>query len=216
MSSHTARKRSQGSPGVRHALHKCLWLFLLAPLGGCALLEHDIGAPLDLDAFSSVETGSHYGEVLDQFGPPTKMSALSDGMVFLYERIRLTERQYGLILPGEIGKWIKAVHASADADVDVMLLVFDEQGKLRAADAQNWASDAGAGMSATLIFTAGSFTDTERYETSATRSLDWGRSLTLPPLRALNAAQNLETGANGVQLTTNSAGVGQHTLELKE
>jgi hypothetical protein len=119
-------------------------------------------------------------------------------------------------LPGEIGKWIKAVYASADADVDVMLLVFDEQGKLRGADAQKWASDAGAGMSATLIFSAGSFTDTERYENSATRSLDWGKSLTLPPLRALNAGQNLEIGVNGVQLTTNSAAVGQHTLELKE
>lgn len=197
-------------------LHRCLWPAVLAALGGCALLEHDIGAPLDLDALSRVEAGSYYGDVIDQFGPPTKMSALPDGMVFLYERIKLTERQYGLILPGEIGKWIKAVYASADADVDVMLLVFDEQGKLRSSDAQKWASDAGAGMSATLIFSAGSFTDTEQYEASASRSLEWGRALTEPPLRALNAGQNLETGANGVQLTTNSAGVGQHTLELKE
>ena len=197
-------------------LHRCIWPALLAALGGCALLEQDLGAPLDLDALSRVEAGSHYGDVLDQFGPPTKMSALPDGMVFLYERIRLTERQYGLILPGEIGKWIKAVYASADADVDVMLLVFDEQGKLRAAGAQNWASDAGAGMSVTLILSAGSFTDTEQYESSATQSLDWGRALTLPPLRGLNSGQNLETGANGVQLTTNSPGVGQHTLEMKE
>lgn len=196
-------------------LHKCVWPVLLAALGGCAHLEHDIGDPLDLDALSRIDAGSHYGEILDQFGPPTKMSALPDGMIFLYEHIRLTERQYGLILPGEIGKWIKAVYASADADVDVIQLIFDEQGKLRAAGAQNWSSDAGAGMSVTLIFSAGSFTDTEQYETSATQSLDWGRALTFAPLRALNAGQNLETGANGVQLTTNSPGVGQHTLELR-
>jgi hypothetical protein len=201
---------------VTTALHKFVWPVWLATLGGCALLEHDIGAPLDPDTLGRLETGSHYGEVLDRFGPPTKMSALPDGMVFLYERIKLTERQYGLMLPGEIGKWIKAVYASADADVDVMLLVFDEQGKLRGADAQKWASDAGAGMSVTLIFSAGSFTDTEQYELSASRSLDWGRSLTLPLFNILNAGQNLETGLNGVQLTTNSAGVGQQTLELKE
>ena len=76
-------------------------------------------------------------------------------------------------------------------------------------------ADAGAGMSMTLIFSAGSFTDTEQYESSASRSLDWGRALTMPPLLALNAGQNLETGANGVQLTTNSLAVGQHTLELR-
>ncbi len=193
-----------------------VWLSLLVALGGCAHLEHELGAPLDFDALGQLEAGIHYGDVLDQFGPPTKMSALPDGMVFLYERILLAERQYGLILPGEIGKWIKAVYASADADVDVMLLVFDEQGKLRGADAQKWAADAGAGMSVTLIFSAGSFTDTEQYEASASRPLDWGRGLTQAPLEALNARQNLEAGGNGVQLTTNSTGVGQHTLELKE
>ena len=201
---------------MANGLRKCVWPILLAVLAGCAHLEHDIGQPLDLDGLSRVAAGSHYGDVLDQFGPPTKISSLPDGMVFLYEHIQLAERQYGLILPGEIGKWIKAVYASADADVDVMLLVFDEQGKLRGADAQKWAADAGAGMSVTLIFSAGSFTDTEQYEASASRPLDWGRGLTQAPLEALNARQNLETGANGVQLTTNSAGVGQHTLELKE
>jgi hypothetical protein len=95
-----------------------------------------------------------------------------------------------------------------------MLLVFDKQGKLRGADAQTWSADAGAGMSITLIFSAGSFTDTEQYESSAGQSLEWGKSLTMPPLKTLNAAQNLEAGANGVQLTTNSKGIGQHTLEL--
>ena len=68
----------------------------------------------------------------------------------------------------------------------------------------------------TLIFSAGSFTDTERYEQSASRSLEWGGALTQSLLETLNAKQNLETGANGVQLTTTSNSVGQHALELKQ
>lgn len=47
------------------------------------------------------------------------------------------------------------------------------------------------------------------------RGLDWGRALLLRPLEVLDARQNLETGANGIQLTTNSDAVGQHTLELQ-
>lgn len=193
------------------------WSLILAAsaLPGCAHLEHDIGAPLDVGSISALPDGSHYAEVLGRYGPPTKLSALPDGLVFLYEYVKITERQYGLILPGDIGKWIKAVYASADADVVAVLFVFDEQEKLRGADAQTWSADAGAGMSMTLVLSAGSFTDTEQYESSATRSLDWGRALTMPPLLALNAAQNLETGANGIQLTTNTPAVGQHTLELQ-
>ena len=200
---------------LRLSIAHCCLLIMFAVLGGCAYLEHDIGATLDTDAVSRLAVGSSYADVLDELGPPTKMSALSDGMAFLYEHVTLVERQYGLILPGEIGQWIKAVHASADADVEVMVFVFDKDGKLLSADDERWGSDAGAGMSMTLIFSAGSFTDTQQYESSAARSLDWGRALTKPLPVTLNARQSLETGQNGIQLTTNSEGIGQHTLELK-
>jgi hypothetical protein len=184
-------------------------------MSGCAHLEHDVGAFLAADSIDSFSEGSHYGEVLRRLGPPTKMTALPDGMAFLYEHVRLSERQYGLILPGEIGKWIKAVYASATADVDATLFLFDKHGILLSAAAQSWSADAGAGMSMTLILSAGSFTDTEHYEASAARSLDWGKALTMPILVSLNSRHNLESGANGLQLTTNSKGIGQHTLELK-
>ena len=177
-------------------------------------MEHELGKPLLLDEFGSIATRSHYAEVLDIFGPPTKMSTLPGGMVFQYEHITLKERQYGLILPGEIGKWIKAVYATADADIEVMMFVFDGDGNLRSADTETWSADAGAGVSVTLIFSAGSLTDTSHYEQSASRQLEWGAALTQPPLTGLNARQNLEIGANGVQLTATSTKVGQHSLEL--
>jgi hypothetical protein len=194
-----------------------LWgpIFVCAVLSGCAHLEHDIGSRLPAGAGNEVPLGTHFGNVLAEFGPPTKMSALPDGMAFLYEHVGLTERQYGLILPGEIGKWIKAVYASANADVEAMLFVFDAQGRLSSVVEQSWNTDAGAGMSLTLFFSTGSFTDTEQYESSQSLSLDWGAALTAPLPVGLNVRQNLETGQNGVKLTTNSRDIGQHTLELK-
>jgi hypothetical protein len=179
------------------------------------MLEHDIGAKFDEAVLERVGVGAYYAEILEELGPPTKMSALPDGMVFVYENTKITERQYGLILPGEVGKWIKAVYASADADIETIVFVFDAQGRLSGADAETWNTDAGAGMSLTLLFSTGSFTDTEQYESSSARSLDWGKALTMPPLVGLNNRQNLETGLNGIQLTTSPEAVGQHALELQ-
>lgn len=185
-------------------------------MSGCALLDREIGTPLPMHGLGEVSDQSHYSDVLDRFGPPAKMSPLSGGMVFQYEYIALEERQYGLILPGEIGKWIKAVYASVNANVETLVFIFDREGMLSGATAKTWDADAGAGFSVTLIFSAGSLTDTARYVESSDGILRWGMALTESPLRVLNEASNLEMGANGVQLTATAPAVGQHTLELNE
>lgn len=181
----------------------------------CASLEQHLGSPLPLDEVDQIESGSHYSSVLEMFGPPTVMTALPSGMAFQYEYIRLVERQWGLILPGELGKWIKAVYGTADADIQLMTFIFDGEGKLGGADAQQWLADAGAGFSFSLIFSAGALTDTERYTQASAGALKWGSGLIDPPLKTLNAHSNLETGANGFQLTATSPSAGQHALEMQ-
>ncbi len=183
---------------------------------GCAFLTRELGEPLPLDEIGDIKAQSNYSQVLEKFGPPTKMSALPDGMTFQYEYIELKERQYGLIFPGKIGNWIKAVFAKADVSYEVMVFNFDEEGTLRSYGTDAWNSNAGSGFSVTLIFSVGSLTDTEKYQQAMTNTLEWGAALTKPPLQTLNAQQSLNTGANGVELTATATSVGQHSLELRE
>jgi len=191
-------------------------LFAITALtSGCAYLEQDLGSPLALDQVEQTEAGSHYSEVLTQFGPPSTMTALPGGLAFQYEYIRLVEWQWGLILPGEIGKWIKAVYGTANADIELMTFIFDADGMLRSADAQQWTADAGAGFSFSLIFSVGTLTDIERYTESSQAAHNWGVALTAPPLDTLNVRNSLETGLNGFELTATTPRAGQHTLELK-
>lgn len=190
---------------------------LLAVCGsGCASLEKHFGEPLPLDRFEEITPDAHYSQVLQQFGPPMRMTALPSGMAFQYEYVRIDERQFGMTLPGAIGKWLKAVFASADAKVETMLFIFDDEGVLLGADPETFTADAGAGFSMTLIFSIGSLTDTTAYEASADSAMTWGLGLTDPLLVSLNREQNLETGANGLQLSGTPAAVGQHTLESRD
>jgi hypothetical protein len=183
-------------------------------LPGCAVLEKHFGSPLPLDQVEQIESGTHYSAVIEELGPPTTMTALTGGMAFQYEYIHLTEWQWGLILPGNVGKYFKAVYGTADADIELMTFVFDDEGTLSAADAKYWVADAGAGFSFSLIFSVGALTDTERYAQASAGALEWGASLTEPPLKMLNARSNLDTGTNGFQLTATTPRAGQHTLEL--
>ena len=64
-------------------------LLITVLMSGCAHLEHTLGVPLNLDAVASLDAGSHYAQVLHRFGPPTKMSALQNGMVFQYEVVHI-------------------------------------------------------------------------------------------------------------------------------
>jgi hypothetical protein len=136
-------------------------------------------------------------------------------MAFLYNYTALTERQYGLILPGTLGSLFKAVYATVDADLQAMEFAFDGDGRLAGAAARAWTVDAGDGVSVTLLFSVGSLTDTAHYEGSATETARWGHALFRPPPEVLNTPQNLETGTNGLELAGTSRDVGQQTLELR-
>jgi hypothetical protein len=187
-----------------------------AGLSGCAVLDSEFGEPLPLEKANDVDAGIHYSLILDSFGPPTHMSRTGDGMVFSYEYISLSERQYGLILPGEVGKWFKAVYATGSVYAEAMQFIFDNNGRLDGAVADSRTLDGGGGFSATLIFSIGSLTDMEQYRRDAAEAEMWGMGLTHYPLRVLNSRQSLETGVNGLELVGNSQSVGQETLELRD
>jgi hypothetical protein len=191
-------------------------LIAMAVVGtGCASLEQHLGDPLPLERYEQLPTGSHYGTVLALFGPPHRMTALPAGMAFQYEYVRIDERQYGLVLPGDIGKWIKAVYGTAEATVQAVVLLFDSDGSLRGADSEIFLADGGGGFSMTLIFSMGSLTDTRTYEESADSATVWGRGMIDPLTQVLNRDSNLETGANGLQLPGTPVRAGQHSLELR-
>ena len=127
---------------MRKSFCSLLVVIALAGVGsGCTIVEQQMGPPLPLDQMDDVPLSTHYADVLHRFGPPAKISPLAEGMVFQYEHVDVYERQVGLILPGQIGKLIKGVYASADADAETVVFVFDEDGLLVGSDVESWLGD---------------------------------------------------------------------------
>jgi len=182
-------------------------------LAGCAVIDRQFGTPVPLHLAETIDDGTHYLVVLERFGPPATIAPAADGLAMKYESSRIRERQVGLVLPGKIGKWIKAVHGSAEARVHTSVLTFDGDGRLVARSTGVRRVDAGSGFAFSLVFSVGSLTDTALFE-EEDAATQWGAAFTEPPLEVLNATHNLDNGQNGVVLIGTPDDVGQESLEL--
>lgn len=213
------RHRAASSIKVRAPLYglvPALFLILSLALSGCAHIHTDLGAPLPPGIHVAPDRSAHYSAILDAYGPPAKISALPSGFVFLYEHVRIDERQWGLILPGPIAKYFKIVYATSLATTDTAVFVFDRGGRLRGSDFQTFENDPGGGFGFTLIFKIKSLTETDEYTRSQEGILDWGMAMIRPLPVTLNAAQSLDAGDKGIDVLRVDGIAGQRALELNQ
>jgi len=191
-------------------------VLLAATLAGCANIRTDLGAPLAQAAASAWTAPVHYSKVLEAYGPPSKISAIPSGSVFLYEHVEIRERQWGLILPGDISRFFKFVYATSAANTDVAVFVFDDEGMMTGQATENFRSDPGGGFSFTLIFKIKSLSDTDEYTRSQEGIFDWGMAMVQPLPVGLNAAQSLDSGIWGLEVIRVDGMMGQRALELNQ
>lgn len=193
-----------------------LTVAVLAHLAGCASIHKELGAPLPSIPADTLQGPVHYSAVLELLGPPSKISAIPSGSVFLYEHVDIRERQWGLILPGDISKFFKIVWATSNAVTDVAVFTFDKQGMMSGRTFESFESDPGGGFAFTLIFKVKSLSETEEYTHSQQGMLDWGMAMIQPLPVGLNAAQSLDSGARGLDVVRVDGMVGQRALELNQ
>jgi hypothetical protein len=146
-------------------------------------------------------------------GPPHAVSALPDGFAFLYEYSRVSEFQFGLSLKFIRLPYFKLIKADSKLSESARLLTFDEQGVLRAQGSAAWREKLGGGGALQLIVSVLSLTDTTAFRREPD-PLTWGRGNLQRPAVALNSAQNLRLGSNGLQQRIAPVFVGQATLEM--
>jgi hypothetical protein len=188
--------------------------FAILAVGGCTIIHKDIDTPLDLSQSILQEENTHFSSILDQLGPPAKISALPNGMAFLYEYVSITERQIGIGFDAEILKWLKFAIAGASDVRQTLVLVFDEQGMLQTHRFLEHTEDLGKGGAMQLMIAVQQLIDTSHLDDTRGPN-EWGTSLLRPVPETLNIHQSLNTGTGGIEQKGTPASIGQHTLEMR-
>jgi len=195
---------------------RLIWPVVAVMIGtaGCSSFRTEMGRPLAPHTKDVFVTGqTQVGAVLERLGPPSQVSALPGGYVFLYEHTIVSEFQFGISVDFSFLKWLKFVHASNHLNEDALLIVFDDTGVLRSIDGKTWREQLSGGNAAQFVFTVISLTDDTVFR-QVTPQHEWGTSWLQPLPVALNNGQTLRSGENGVQLRVAPYYAGQQTLEM--
>ena len=199
---------------IRRSSNAPFLLILLALTAGCTLISKEHGRPLVSEDSDFEDGATHFRDVLRRLGPPAKVSAVPGGMAFQYEHLTVKERQFGINIPIPSLQWLKLSLGRARVDLDTLLLLFDEKGRLKSHRFEERQQEIGTGTSVQLFFAVAPIVDTSGVEADHEPN-EWGMALLRPPFESLNSRQSLESGQNGVQLRGTPKRACQHTLEMR-
>ena len=159
---------------------------------------------------------THRDEILDELGPPLKMTALPHGYAFLYESLDVIELQLGFSLPIPVIHWFKFVFAQADYNHQVLIYQFNNEHRLVAFGGGDTHFDLGNSMAVQPILTVESMFDTSNVENEIVSFLEWAEFCLRPLPETLNRAQSLDMGTGGIEQRGTSPLVGQRSLEMQK
>jgi len=190
-------------------------LLLILALCSCTVISKKIDKDIALDENTFEVSKTHFRDVINSIGPPSKLSKHNKGLVFLYESIIIKENQLGLNANYDFFRWFKFSFAKGVADRKVLLLIFDKHGYLIAQGYNEFEENLGSGQAVSFLYSIESLVDSSSLEEDP-NSLSWGSSLLEPLPEALNYSQNLGTGESGIEQHGAPNNVGQHSLELTD
>ncbi len=187
---------------------------MLLGSNGCMLNRKKLNQNLTIPEQTYQDGITHSDEVLDELGPPLKISALPYGYAFMYESLDTLELQLGFSLPIPVINWFKFVFAQADYDHQVLIYQFDDEHRLVASGGCDTHFDLGNSMAIQPILTVEAMFDTSDVENDIVHFTEWPAFCLRPLPETLNRAQSLDTGTAGMEQRGTAPAVGQRSLEM--
>jgi len=191
-----------------------LLLALLIALSGCSTIEKQFDQPPHLPDSSQDKRPTHYFEVLDELGPPARLTSMPGGFAFLYETLKINERQFGISSDVAILRWFKLSYGSASASQGAYVYVFNNDGYLQSYGNRFLKENVGKGLSFQFIVKVTPIVDTSHLEQSPGQHT-WGASLLKPLPITLNSSHGMDAGLYGLELRGTPTSAGQRTLEMR-
>jgi hypothetical protein len=186
-----------------------------ALLAGCVQWrEYELGVPIARAEVPDPTDGWTVTQVMEQFGPPLRMSRDGSGYVMAWEFWDIDEYKVGVGLGFTGADFLNVDWGKANATGDFMLLNFDQEHRLVSASFEEWKRDAGGGQGVQAFISAVDVVEVDDLleELSQHR---WGsQSLRRLPV-TLNQQNRLDSGEAGLEQRGGTRVVGQHSLEMR-
>ena len=181
-------------------------------LSACSQWRYDLGESLANEELP--QQGTPLGQVLNQLGPPVRMSATDTGYVLAWEYWHIEEDSLGISLGVMGADFLSADWGEMQVSGNFLLLAFDRQHLLSSAARSEWDNYGGGGKGIQPLFGFVSVVDTDDLTGSLPQHV-WGGALLQRRLPvALNRDSNSDTGQSGLQQRGTPKAVGQHSLEM--
>ena len=152
-------------------------------------------------------------DVLQQFGPPLRMSATSGGYVMAWEHWHIEEQKFGVSLGFAGADLLSIDWGNSQTNGEFLLLGFNHDHQLVDSVITSWDKDVGGGQGIQPFIGVVSVVDVD----DLTRRLPqhrWGAASLEDLPVTLNSQNRPDTGQNGIQQRGTSSGAGQESLEL--
>ena len=200
---------------MRSRLFTASALLAILVLGGCTVIEKDIGQGFKRDAHALLGSGARLAvdDVLAPLGPPHQLVALSDGYAFLYQKFDVRERQLGIGSDAPVLRWFKFSLADAGSTSQAFVARFDQSDLLIAASVVTNEEELGEVGSIMFAFNFLSQVDSESLDRDVWGPGRWGKLLLQEPNVLLNAQSSPDTGQSALDQRGTPTNVGQRTME---
>jgi hypothetical protein len=185
-----------------------------AMISGCTLSRKKVCPGLAFPREPYRRGITHRDEVLDELGPPLKITVLPGGYAFMYEALDTQELQLGFSLPVPVISWFKFVFAQADYDHKIMIYQFSSRHILIASSDEDTHFDLGNSMAVQPVFSVQLLFDTSEVENEVVDFVQWPAFCLLPLPQTLNRQTSLNGGVAGFEQRGTAPTVGQRALEM--
>ena len=190
-----------------------LLLATLCFVSGCTSWAYDIGEPLS--AAQQPAADAPLREVLEQLGPPQRISALPGGYAMAWEHWVVKELTLGLSL-GPLGADLLAIDwGSAQVSGEFLMLTFNSQHRMVDSSFTRWDENAGGGTALQPSLGIVDVVDVSDL-VGVMPQHRWGATSLQRLPRSLNSGSSPDSGESGLEQRGTPLGAGQRTLELED
>ncbi|NND69199.1 MAG: hypothetical protein HKN19_16530 [Halioglobus sp.] len=190
-----------------------LTTLLTAMLAGCSQWYYEMGERLDEASVPSAEKQVSLQEVLDQFGPPLRITATNAGYAMAWEHWWLREQSLGFNLGAFGADFLSIDYGELHLRGSYVLMTFDRDHTLTSANYSEWSNRGGGGRSIQPFAEVVEVVDSDDIRVALPQH-EWGGALLAPSTKTVNRQSSTATGQSGLEQRGTPVHIGQHSLEL--